>query len=316
MAPSWWPERTQSCVGLDLGSSSLKAVELRRDGEAVSLLNAGVAGTPAGSLTEGALTDGIAVAGGLKALLTEKQIRTRKAAAGVGGDRVHCQSDVVRGNDPEAFVKSKAEQALSYSLDGACLGWQPVESMIDGAVLWTAAPVEQVDWARETASLAGRTARWIAPQVCALANVYAYGYEPSARNSVLMLHVGARRLIVASLRGWAVAFSRDLSLARNDPIAEAELPGRVIEAIEPYLDPLTASVRPYDLELILLSGGAARCEGLAAALRERAGIEVDTLDPFRKIGYSSASKVDKAVAEHGPCLTVAAGLALTALGKE
>jgi type IV pilus assembly protein PilM len=313
LAPSWWPTRKRACVGLDLGTAALKAVELEQDGAEVALLSAAVAGTPAGALTEGALTDGIAVASGLKSMLAEGEVRTRNAAAGVGGDRVHCQSDVARGSDLEAFVREKAAATVGYSLDNACLGWQPVESMIEGSVLWTAAPVDQVDWARATASLAGRSARWIAPQVCALANVYAYGYEPSGRNAVLLLHVGARRLIVASFRGWAVAYSRDLSLTRQQSLSEAELPRRVIEAIEPFLDPLTASVRPYELELILLSGGPARSEALQAALRERAGIEVDVLDPFRKIGYSPSSQLGKVVAEHGPELAVAAGLALTGL---
>ena len=316
MAPSWWPTRKRACVGIDLGTAAMKAVELERTEGEVALVSAAVAGTPAGALTEGALTDGIAVADGLKAMLNDNEIRSRKAAAGVGGDRVLCQSDRVRGSDLETFVRNKASENLSYSLEAACIGWQPVESMIEGAVLWTAAPVEQIDWARATSSLAGRRANWIAPEVCALANVYAYGYEPSGRNAVLMLHVGARRLLAAALRGWAVAYSRDVSLSRPGSIPEEKLPERVIQAIEPLLDPLTASIRPHEFELILLSGGASRSEALAAALRERAGIEVDMLDPFRKIGYSPASGLGRSVAEHGPSLAVAAGLALTGLGEE
>jgi Tfp pilus assembly PilM family ATPase len=202
----------------------MKAVELERKGDEISLLTVAVAGTPAGALTQGALTDGIAVAGGLKAMLSQNEIRTRRAATGVAGDRIYCQSDVARGSDLETFVREKAGGVLSYSLENACLGWQPVESMIEGAVLWSAAPVEQVDWARATASLAGRSTQWIAPQVCALANIYGYGYEPSGRNAALLLHIGARRLIAASLRGWAVAYSRDLSISRERSVAEAELP--------------------------------------------------------------------------------------------
>lgn len=315
MAPRWWPSGKRACVGLDLGSATIKAVELvRKDGE-VELLNAAAAGTPAGALTQGALTDGIAVASGLKAMLAQNAIRTRSAAAGVGGDRVFCQSDVARDSDLEAFVRATASKVIPYSLEGACLGWQPVESMVEGAVLWTAAPVEEVDWMRATASLSGRAPKWICPQVCALANAYAYGYDPSGRNAVLLLHVGARRLLVAALRGWAIAYSRDLSLSRQRSISEQEAPQKVIQAIEPFLDSLTASVQPYDFELVLLSGGGARSEALKDALRERAGLEVDTLDAFRKIGYSPSSAAGKAVAEHGASLAVAAGLALTGLGE-
>ncbi len=316
MAPGWWPSNKSACVGLDLGTAAMKIVELERNGDGVSLLSAAVAGTPAGALTEGALTDGIAVAGGLKAMLSEHEVGAKAAAVGIAGDRVYCQSDVARGSDLEAFVRDAAAGELLYSLDAACLGWQPVESMIEGAVLWTAAPIEQVDWTRATTSLAGRSAKLIAPQICALANIYAHGYDPSGRNAVLLLHVGARRLIAASLRGWAVAYSKDLSLSRQGSLPEAETPQRVIAAIEPYLDPLTASVAPYELELILLSGGASRAEGLRAALGERAGIEVDYLDPFRKIAHAGSPSLLKTVEEHGSALAVAAGLALTGLGEE
>jgi Tfp pilus assembly PilM family ATPase len=294
----------------------MKAVELeRRDGR-VTLRSAAVAGTPAGSLTEGALTDGLAVAGGLKTMLSAGNMRTRNAAACVGGDRVVCQSDLARGSDLGAFVREKAAGSVGYALDAACLGWQPVESMIEGSVLWTAAPVEQVDWVRATTALAGKPPRLVLPQACALANIYSYSYEPSSRNAVLLVHVGARRLLVAALRGWAVSYSCDVAMTRHRSMTETELPHRVIEAMEPYLEPLTAGVRPYEIELILLSGGAGRSEGLRAALRERSGVEVDTLDPFRKIGYAPSSDAGRMVAEHGPGMAVAAGLALTGLGEE
>jgi Tfp pilus assembly PilM family ATPase len=294
----------------------MKAVELERHDGRVTLLAAAVAATPAGALTEGALTDGIAVAGGLKAMLGASAMRTRNAAAGVGGDRVICQSDRARGSDLESFVRQKAAGSVGYALDAACLGWQPVESMIEGSVLWTAAPVEQVDWMRATAALAGRNPRLIAPQACALANIYGYGYEPSSRNAVLLLHVGARRMLAIAMRGWAVAYSCDVALARHRSLEGAELPRRVIDGLEPHLEPLTASVQPHEIELVLLSGGAARSQKLAEALRTRSGVEVDILDPFRKIDYSPASESAKTVAEHGPSMAVAAGLALTGLGKE
>jgi Tfp pilus assembly PilM family ATPase len=188
--------------------------------------------------------------------------------------------------------------------------------LIEGSVLWAAAPVEQVDWMRATAGLAGRAPRLVLPQACALANIYSYGYEPSSRNAVLLIHVGARRLLIAAMRGWAIAYSCDIAMSRHRSTSEGELPRRVVESMEPHLEPLTAGVRPYEIELILLSGGAARTERLRAALRERAGVEVDTMDPFRKVSYLPSSVPGKTVAEHGPALALAAGLALTGLGEE
>jgi type IV pilus assembly protein PilM len=293
----------------------MKAVELERDADRVILRAAIIAGTPAGALTDGAITDGLSVAEGLKAMLRQGGMRSRNVAAGVGGDRVVCQTDFARSADLGALVREKAAGAVDYALDAACVGWQPVESMIEGSVLWTAAPVEQVDWVRATAALAGRAPQIVTPQACAIANVYGYGYEPSACNAVLVLHVGARRMLAIAMRGWAVAFSCDVALSRRRSVDQADLPARVIAGLEPLLEQLTASIRPHEFELVLLSGGAARSVGLQEALRERSGLEVDVLDPFRKISYEPETEPGRLAAERGPEMAVAAGLALTGLGK-
>ncbi|MEZ5362539.1 MAG: pilus assembly protein PilM [Bryobacterales bacterium] len=315
MAPSWWPLSKQTCLGLDLGSSALKAVELEREDGRVVLRAAASAATPAGALTEGALTDGLAVAEGIKAMLDQRKIRARNVAAAVGGDRVVCRTDMPRTGEIEAFVRAKAASAVQYALDAACVGWQPVESMIEGSVMWTAAPVEQVDWVRATAALAGRAPNLVTPQACAIANIYGHGYEPSGRNAVLILHIGARRMLAMAMRGWAVAYSCDIALGRQRSIEGAELDRRVLDTLEPHLDPLTASVRPYELELVLLSGGGAASESLSKALQERSGVDVDRLDPFRKIGYSPESEAGRTAQQYGPAMAVAAGLALTGLGE-
>ena len=315
LAPSWWPLGKKGCLGLDLGSASMKAVELERDGDGVRLRSAFVAGTPAGSLTDGAITDGLAVAEGLKSMLRQGGMRSRNVAAGVGGDRVVCQSDFARSADLDALVREKAAGAVDYALDAACVGWQPVESMIEGSVLWTAAPVEKVDWVRATAALAGRAPRLVMPQACAIANIYGHGYEPSGCNAVLVLHVGARRMLAIAMRGWAVAFSCDVALSRRRSVDQADLPARVVAAMEPLLEQLTTSIRPHEFELVLLSGGAARSVGLRDALRERSGLEVDILDPFRKISYEPESESGRLASRQGPEMAVAAGLALTGLGE-
>ena len=78
---------------------------------------------------------------------------------------------------------------------------------------------------------------------------------------------------------------------------------------------LAEAVRTWGAELVLLSGGGAGSESLRQALRERSGVDVDRLDPFRKIGYSPESEAGKAARQYGPAMAVAAGLALTGLGE-
>jgi type IV pilus assembly protein PilM len=60
----------------------------------------------------------------------------------------------------------------------------------------------------------------------------------------------------------------------------------------------------------MLSGGASRVEGLAAALGERFEAPVETLDPFRKIAFDAKKFGLISASDAVPTAAVAVGLAL------
>ena len=306
----------KAVVGLDIGTAMIKAVVLERRQGRIALKQAALAGTPAGVLTSGALTDGITIARSLKALCLDYQIKEKRFAAAVGGEKVLCQADRApagAARDLEAFVREQAAKRLSYPMGAACIGWQPVELMVDGAVLWTSTPVEQVDWVRETISLAGRTAVFVTPQACALANAYSFNVSPSSQDAALLLNVGARCLTLALLRGWAIAYARDAIVTRERIDAQEPLAQRVVRALEAHLPEVLKRAHPHLPRKVYLSGGAARSTELREALSQRLDCPVEQLAPMHKISYSPASPSGRIVQEHGPALAIATGLALSAL---
>jgi type IV pilus assembly protein PilM len=101
-------------VGLDIGSSAIKAVELKRSGSAIELIGRpAVVPTPPRSVEGGVIVDTTAVAGALADVLAMGGFKTRQVIASVGGD----SSVVVRITEVPKMTGKELEEAIQWELD-------------------------------------------------------------------------------------------------------------------------------------------------------------------------------------------------------
>ena len=312
-AGRWRP----ALLGLDIGSTAIKAVLLHRPHGRITLKQTAIAPTPRDAVTEGTLTDGIEIALELKRLFKDFRIRARQVAVAVGGDKVYCQCDAVSDKDGlglDEMVRRAAEKTLSYPLENALVDYQPVGADPDGApseALWVSSAAEQVEWLRETVVLAGKNPALVDVQACALANAFAHSEEPDANSPCVLLHVSTGHLIVCLMQGPTLRFARHVSVAKRQmTLAPSSLPERVIAQVDGFWEKLTQMAAPDRLQSIHLSGGAAGSNQLEEALQARLGLPVHQLDPMRNISYSLSSDAGKLVDEHKLAMTLAIGLAL------
>ena len=312
-ATRWRP----AMLGLDIGSATIKAVLLHRPHGRITLKEAGIVPTPPDAVTDGTLTGGIEVASHLRRLLTAFRIRARRVVVAVGGEKSYCQCDSVSDKDGlglDEMVRRTAAKALPYPVENALLDYQPMAADPDSApseVFWVAAAIEQVQWLRETVVLTGKNPALIDVQACALANAFAHGHEPDPNSPCVLLHVGARHMVVCLMRGRTLRFARHVSIAQRQMTVEpSSLSERVIAHADRFWEKLTKMAAPDPLQAIYLSGGAARSNWLEEVVRARLGLPVHQLDPIRNISYSPSSDAGKLVVEHKGQMTVAVGLAL------
>src|ERR671913_1901523 len=80
--------RAKSLVGLDIGSSAVKAVELKAAGRAYKVATYGSEPLPPDSIVDGAIIDGAAVADAIRRLFEARNIRTKDVAASLSGAAV------------------------------------------------------------------------------------------------------------------------------------------------------------------------------------------------------------------------------------
>ncbi|MBE3131986.1 MAG: pilus assembly protein PilM, partial [Acidobacteria bacterium] len=80
--------RAKAVVGLDIGSSAVKAVELRKTGRTFKVTAFGSAPVPPDSIVDGAIIDAAAVAEVIRHLFDTQRIRTKEVVASLSGNAV------------------------------------------------------------------------------------------------------------------------------------------------------------------------------------------------------------------------------------
>lgn len=101
-------------VGLDIGSSAIKAVELRRSGSSIELLGRpAIVPTPENSVEGGVVVDTAAVAGALGDACEMGGFKTKNTFVSVGGD----SSVVVRITEVPKMSGKELDEAIQWELD-------------------------------------------------------------------------------------------------------------------------------------------------------------------------------------------------------
>ena len=215
--------RAKSLVGLDIGSSAVKAVELKPAGKAFKVSAFGSEAVPPDSIVDGAIIDGGAVADAIRRLFTSGAIKTKDVAASLSGNAVIVKKITLPQMSEAELAESiywEAEQYIPFDIQDVNLDYQILDKGGDGGkttmdVLLVAAKKEKIADYTGVIAQAGRSAVVVDVDAFALQNAYEvnYGIEPGA--VVALLNAGASATNINILNGDQSVFTRDISMGGN-----------------------------------------------------------------------------------------------------
>ena len=260
--------RSRSVVGLDIGSSAVKAVELKAAGRGYRVAAFGTEPVPPDSIVDGAIIDGAAVADAIRRVFESKAFKTKEVAASLSGNAVIVKKISLPVMTPAELDESiywEAEQYIPFDIQDVNLDYQILESGKTEAgatmeVLLVAAKKEKIADYTGVIAQAGRTPIVVDVDAFALQNAYElnYGFEPGA--VVVLLNAGASAININIIAGGQSVFTRDISLGGNAyteavqrelnlPFESAELlkkgvpvDGATFEDVVPVLRAMTENV--------------------------------------------------------------------------
>jgi len=216
--------RAKSLVGLDIGSSAVKAVELKPAGKGYKVTAFGAESVPPDSIVDGAIIDGAAVADAIRRLFDGNKIQTKDVAASLSGNAVIVKKitlPIMTEAELSESIYWEAEQYIPFDIQDVNLDYQILDpgdaasgkSTMD--VLLVAAKKEKIADYTGVIAQAGRSAVVVDVDAFALQNAFEvnYGIEPG--QVVVLLNAGASATNINILQGDQSVFTRDISIGGN-----------------------------------------------------------------------------------------------------
>jgi type IV pilus assembly protein PilM len=216
--------KAKSLVGLDIGSSAVKAVELKPAGKGYKVSAFGSEAIPPDSIVDGAIIDGAAVADAIRRLFDGRKIQTKDVAASLSGNAVIVKKislPVMTEAELTESIYWEAEQYIPFDIQDVNLDYQILDpgdaangkSTMD--VLLVAAKKEKIADYTGVIAQAGRTAVVVDVDAFALQNAYEVNYGIEAGQVVVLLNAGASATNINILQGDQSVFTRDISIGGN-----------------------------------------------------------------------------------------------------
>ena len=342
--------KKKSVAGLDVGSSSIKMVELDGKGNNLNLVSFGYENLPGDTIVDGQIMELNVVSDVIQNVCTTHNVSADKVVTGVSGHSVIIKNIVLPPMSREELEESidwHAEEHIPYDLSEVSLDYQVTAETPDAMhVLIAACKRERIDQMKQAIQLAGKQPVVIDVDTFALQNCYEVNYQPTDSQVVTLLNIGASTMNVNIVKGTRSLFTRDITIGGSQftdvlqrslgvSYQQAEALKRGVataadgieeKSIEPLMHNVTEMVaneiqKTFDfyrataeeqvvVQKVLISGGGSKLNGLAQDLSRRLELPVEVMNPFRNINVDS-NKFDPAyLNEIMPDMAVAVGLAV------
>lgn len=338
--------------GLDIGSTSIKAVQLAQAGQNFSLLAAGITPTPARGLETENPQDLANLAQIVKKLVTDTKITVTDVAISLPESKVYTRLislPLLTDEEVSSAIAWQAEPYIPIPVAEASIDYQIVARTEAQAnqpgkteVLLVAAPKALVKKYLDLAALVGLNVVSVSSELLTLSTSFSVPNQTIlvadigasstdfgvVRNGQLLVSrsvaTGGSVLTRAVSAGLSVDTARAEEYKKSYGMAAQHLEGRVKAALEPAFKVIAEeakkTIQYYKTEIaredqvpsMVLTGGTAGMPDGASYLAESLGIEVLVGDPFAQIAKNEQAA--KSLSAWGPLYGIAVGLAKQTYG--
>jgi type IV pilus assembly protein PilM len=216
--------KSKGLVGVDIGSSAIKVVELKpggKGGNEYQLTNLGLEPLPPEAIVDGAIMDSGAVIDAIQRLFTAQKIKTNDVATSVSGNAVIVKKISLPQMTTEELAESihwEAEQYIPFDIQDVSLDYEVVEGGGSGGnmdVLLVAVKKDKIGDYTSAISQAGKNPAIVDVDVFALQNCYEVNYGIDPGRVVALLNVGASIMNINITKGATSIFNRDIAVGGN-----------------------------------------------------------------------------------------------------
>lgn len=336
-------------IGLDIGSSSIKAVGLDWGQKTPKLKHFGMISLPPEAIVDGAFMDSATIVESIRSLVDGLKIKTRQVAVSISGHSVIIKKINVPAMSEvqlEESIRWEAEQYIPFDIEDVNLDFQILDEPAGQdqmAVLLVAAKKDMINDYTVVIEEAGLQPVIVDVDSFAIENAYNLSYESPEDELVGLVNIGAGVMTINVLKGGTSAFTRDISIGgrqitediqkrlkmtyeeaealkvkERDPSSQSQEVEKIIQGMAEQLatevrrsmEFFASSSSGSEIKRVFLSGGCAKIQMLPGLIGERIGIPVEVFNPFAKIDCHPDNFDPEYIKQMAPLAAVGVGLAL------
>jgi len=345
--------KNKDIVGVDIGASAVKLVQLRELKGGYQLQNVGILPLPAEAIVDNTLMDSPSIVETVKQLLASLQIKAKDAACSISGNAVIIRKislPVMPAEELEDQIHWEAEQYIPFDINDVNVDFQILDTdeqdLSKMNVLLVASKKDIINDYLAVFAEAGLKLVVVDVDSFAVQNAYEVNYG-AGEEVVALVNLGASIMNLNIVKGGVSLFTRDVQMGGslyteeiqkqfglNSEQAELkkltagnsqdprllEILGRVNDTISlemrRSLDFYNSTAGEERISKVYLAGGAAQTAHLVEAVQQKLALPVEILNPFLRIAVSEKEFDTGYLQEIGPQMAVAVGLATRRLGDK
>jgi type IV pilus assembly protein PilM len=341
-------------VGIDIGSSSVKLVQIKEQKGVFTLQNVGILPLPLEAIVDNTLMDTSSIVETIKKLLKSLNIRVKDAACSVSGNSVIIRKISLPAMPPEELedqIHWEAEQYIPFDINDVHIDFQILASDQNDPskmeVLLVASKKEIINDYLAVFNEAGINLAVVDVDSFAMQNAFELNYDIGPDNVVALINIGASIMNLNIVKNDISLFTRDVQMGGNlyteeiqkqfgvsseeaermkvsgDAPDQAKLRDTISRVNETLAMEMRRSLDFYNttagegkINNVYISGGGAKTPMLVEAVQQRLGLPVEIINPFCNIKYNEKEFDQEYLNEIGPLVTVAVGLATRRFGDK
>ncbi|OFY99476.1 MAG: hypothetical protein A2070_15365 [Bdellovibrionales bacterium GWC1_52_8] len=338
-----------SAVGLSIGSSSIKLVELKKTGKSWRLLHFGIVQLPEDVIVNREIVNSVAVSDHIRTLISQIKLGSKNVCTALSGTSMiikRMSLDVPKLKDLEGQVFWEAEQYLPFDVSEVIMDFQMLSRGKDNKtdVLLVAVKKSVLDSYINSIEDAGLKSKVVDVDFFALQNVFEANYPSNPNEAVAIVDIGSSSLKLVIVHGGIPIYTKDSAIGGRNVTAEIQkqmslsyadaetlkmggqggpMPQEIGELMHVMADNLATEIRRgidfYNasssgapVSYVLLAGGSAKIPGISKVIEDMIHLPTQIINPFNSISYDPAIFSQEYLNAIAPIAAIPIGLALRA----
>ena len=341
-------KKNKEIIGIDIGSSSVKLIQLKDNKGSLQLLNVGIMPLSSEAIVDNTLMDRSTITATVKKLIESLGIKVKNVTCSISGNSVIIRKIVLPAMPQEELedqITWEAEQYIPFDINDVNMDFQILSPDNNDPskmnVLLVASKKDIINDYVAVFSEAGLQLSIIDVDSFAVQNAFEANHDYSSEDVIALVNIGASVMNINVIKNGITLFTRDVQMggnlyteeiqkqlglsgedaefgkllaneSDNEPLKNVilKINETITQEIRRSLDFYNSTANDERITGVFISGGCSKVFNLIDTITDKISMSVQALNPFAKLKYNEKDFDPEYLQEIGPFMAVPVGLAI------